>query len=129
MASRLYAWAAWVVRRRGGMITAWLLLLAVVGGLGITMHGTISNSFSVPGIESQRAQDLLKQKFPAAAGGVVRIVIETPKGTRLTDPAEEQALSQSLQQAAKVPGVVNVMTPAMTRAVSADKSIAYADVR
>jgi RND superfamily putative drug exporter len=129
MASRLYAWATWVVRRRGWVVTAWLLLLALVGGLGITMHGKISNSFSVPGIESQRAQDLLREKFPAAAGGVVRIVVEAPKGTHLTDPAEAQALSRGLQEAAQVPGVVNVMTPATTGALSADRSIAYADVR
>ena len=48
MASRLYTWGRWAVRRRGRVIGVWLLLLAVVGGLGITLHGKVTTEFSVP---------------------------------------------------------------------------------
>ncbi|MFD8929795.1 MMPL family transporter [Streptomyces mirabilis] len=129
MASRLYTWARWAVRRRRWVIATWILLFAVVGGLGATLHGKTSTEFTVPGVESQRAQDLLKQKFPPAAGGVVRIVVAAPKGASVTDPAEQKALNSALRKAEAVPGVVVVSRPASSGAVSADGTIAYADVR
>ncbi|MFE2585826.1 MMPL family transporter [Streptomyces sp. NPDC059378] len=129
MASRLYAWARWTVRRRRWVISAWILLLAVVGGLGASLHGKTSTEFTVPGVESQRAQDLLKEKFPPAAGGVVRIVVAAPEGATVTGPAQQKVLDDALRRAARVPGVVAVSQPATSGAVSADRTIAYSDVR
>ncbi|KUN22141.1 hypothetical protein AQJ23_29290 [Streptomyces antibioticus] len=129
MASRLYNWARWAIRRRGRVVAAWVLLLAVVGGLGITLHGKVTTEFSVPGIESQQAQEMLKEKFPQAAGGVVRVVYAAPEGAKLTGPKTSAALEASLKKAAGVPGVVNVSDPFKVKTVSADQRIGYADVR
>ncbi|MFD3313405.1 MMPL family transporter [Streptomyces sp. NPDC058694] len=128
MASRLYIWGQWAVRRRGRVMAVWLLLLAVVGGLGITLHGKVTNEFSVPGIESQKAQDLLEEKFPTAAGGVARVVFAAPEDGTLTEPKAESAVAASLKKAADVPGVVNVSDPARTGTVSESRRIGYADV-
>ncbi|MEU4046162.1 MMPL family transporter [Streptomyces antibioticus] len=129
MASRLYAWARWMVRRRRWVIATWILLLAVVGGLGATLHGKTSTEFTIPGVEAQEAQDLLKAKFPPAAGGVVRIVVAAPEGRTVTEPAQQQALDRVLRKAADVEGVVDVSRPAENGAVSGDRTIAYSDVR
>ncbi|MFI7872321.1 MMPL family transporter [Streptomyces salinarius] len=129
MASRLYAWARWMVRRRRWVIATWIVLLAAVGGLGATLHGKTSTEFTIPGVEAQEAQDLLKEKFPPAAGGVVRIVVAAPEGKTLTDPAQQKVLDGVLREAAKVEGVVDVSQPAKAGAVSADRTIAYSDVR
>ncbi|MGW2169301.1 MMPL family transporter [Streptomyces sp. NPDC001705] len=129
MASRLYAWARWMVRRRRWVIATWILVLAVVGGLGATLHGKTSTEFTVPGVEAQEAQDLLKEKFPPAAGGVVRIVVAAPEGKTVTDPAQQKVLDGVLREAAKVEGVVDVSQPAEVGALSADRTIAYSDVR
>ncbi|SEB62234.1 MMPL family transporter [Streptomyces sp. TLI_105] len=129
MASRLYAWARWMVRRRRWVIATWIVLLAVVGGLGATLHGKRTTEFTVPGVEAQQAQDLLKEKFPPAAGGVVRVVVAAPEGKTVTDPAQRQALDAALHKAASVPGVVTVSQPTSVGAVSADRTIAYSDVR
>ncbi|SMF79048.1 MMPL family transporter [Streptomyces sp. Amel2xC10] len=129
MASRLYAWARWMVRRRRWVIATWILLLAVVGGLGATLHGKTSTEFTIPGVEAQEAQDLLKAKFPPAAGGVVRIVVAAPEGRTVTEPAQRQAIDRVLRKAADVEGVVDVSRPAENGAVSGDRTIAYSDVR
>ncbi|MCX5182372.1 MMPL family transporter [Streptomyces sp. NBC_00268] len=129
MASRLYTWGRWAVRRRGRVIAVWLLLLAVVGGLGITIHGKVASDFTVPGIESQRAQDLLEAKFPAAAGGVIRVVYAAPESSTLTAPETEAAVEAGLAKAAGISGVVQVTDPFKTGAVSADQRIGYADIR
>ncbi|MFG2971257.1 MMPL family transporter [Streptomyces sp. NPDC048288] len=129
MASRLYTWALLAVRRRGRVIAAWILLLTAVGALGITVHGKVASDFTVPGIESQQAQDLLEKKFPDAAGGVVRVVYAAPEGGTLTKTASRTAIEQGLAKAAKIPGVVQVTDPFRTGSLSADKRIGYADVR
>ncbi|MFD8976991.1 MMPL family transporter [Streptomyces sp. NPDC059593] len=129
MASRLYAWARWMIRRRRWVIATWIVLLTVIGGLAATLHGERTTEFSVPGVEAQQAQDLLKEKFPPAAGGVVRIVVAAPEGKTVTDPAQQQALSAALRKAASVPGVITVTQPTSTGTVSADRTIAYSDVR
>ncbi|MEV0685633.1 MMPL family transporter [Nocardia sp. NPDC050378] len=128
MASRLYTWARWMVRHRRWVITSWILLLAVVGGLGAVLHGKTSTEFTIPGVESQQAQDLLTEEFPQAAGGVVRIVAASTDGTPLTAPAHQQVLDHVLREAGTVEGVTTVMAPAATGAVSPDGTIAYADV-
>ncbi|MFJ7116488.1 MMPL family transporter [Streptomyces albogriseolus] len=129
MASRLYTWARWAVRRRGRVVAAWLLLLAVVGGLGITLHGKATTEFSVPGIESQKAQDLLEEKFPEAAGGVVRVVLAAPEGSTLTETKTAAAVEASLKKAAAVSGVVDVSDPLKAKTVSQHLRIGFADVR
>ncbi|MEU6353011.1 MMPL family transporter [Streptomyces sp. NPDC047072] len=129
MASRLYTWARWAVRRRGRVVAVWLLLLAVVGGLGITLHGKATTEFSVPGIESQKAQDLLEEKFPEAAGGVVRVVLAAPEGSTLTESKTAAAVEASLKKVAAVSGVVDVSDPLKVKTVSRDLRIGYADVR
>ncbi|WP_431032054.1 MMPL family transporter [Streptomyces sp. P6-2-1] len=127
MAQRLYALGRWAARRRGRVLAVWVLLLAVAVGLGTTLNGKLSTEFSVPGIESQEAQDLLKEKFPEAAGGTARVVFEAPKGDTLTGAKEQRAIGATLKKVAEVPGVLKVADPARTGTVSKDRTIAYAD--
>ncbi len=43
------------------------VVMVVLGALAGTVGGQFTDEFSVPGAESQRAQDLLQDRFPAAA--------------------------------------------------------------
>src|SRR5262249_14720406 len=49
-------------------------------------QGKTDDKFSVPGTESQRADDLLHRKFPGAGGASARVVFAAPPGETLTDP-------------------------------------------
>ncbi|MGY4929371.1 MMPL family transporter [Streptomyces sp. 900105755] len=92
------------------------------------MGGKLSTTFSVPGVESQKAADLLQKEFPAAAGGTARVVFAAPAGSALDEPRIREALTASLRHAAAVPGVIGVSDPAHSRAISKDGRIGYADV-
>ncbi|MGW0796008.1 MMPL family transporter [Streptomyces sp. NPDC002692] len=127
MAKRLYALGRWAARRRGRVLAMWVLLLAVAAGLGTALGGKVTTEFSVPGVESQQAQDLLKAKFPQAAGGTARIVFAAPEGASLTGEKQRHAVDATLTAVAAVPGVINVSDPAKTGAVSRDGTIGYAD--
>jgi putative drug exporter of the RND superfamily len=128
MARFLYALGRWAAVHRRRVLAAWILLLAVVGGLGIGLHGELSSVFSVPGTESQNAQNLLQAKFPAAAGGTARVVFAAPGGATLVSPKAQEAIGVSLSRAAKVPGVIGVSDPFKAGTLSPAKTIGYADV-
>jgi uncharacterized membrane protein YdfJ with MMPL/SSD domain len=128
MARRLYALARLALARRRRVVAGWLLVLVVVGVLGIAWKGTFSSEFTVPGIESQNAQNLLQHKFRSIAGGVARVVFAAPRGSTLTSPSAARSIDTALQIAAKGPDVVAVANPFATGTLSADKTIGYADV-
>ena len=50
--------------RRRYVLVAWLIGLVVVIGLSKTAGGKSATNFTLPGTESQRTFDLLKQNFP-----------------------------------------------------------------
>ncbi|EDY60686.1 MULTISPECIES: MMPL family transporter [Streptomyces] len=129
MAGKLYALGRWAARRRRWVVAGWLLLLAVVGGLGITLHGNLSTQFSVPGIEAQRATDLLKKEFPEAAGADARVVFAAPPGATLLSGKEQAAIASSLHNAASVAGAISVSDPVTGQTMSADHTIGFADVQ
>ena len=51
-----------------------------VGGSAAAFHGTLSNNFQIPGTETQRIADKLKEDLPSASGGTATIVFEAPDG-------------------------------------------------
>ena len=82
----------------------------------------------MPGTESQRAQDLLHEKFAGAGGASARVVFAAPSGERLTDPDNRAAVMASVSKAKKAEDVSFVIDPFSARALSADKRIGFADV-
>ena len=80
MALLLYRLGKFSYRRRWLVISLWLAVLVAVGGSAAAFHGTLSNNFQIPGTETQRIADKLKQDLPAASGGSATIVFEAPDG-------------------------------------------------
>ena len=61
--------------------------------------GTKNNKFEVPGTESQQAQELLEQKYPAASGTYARVVFAAPEGETLKDAENKAAVDATLEEA------------------------------
>ncbi|MFE3270846.1 MMPL family transporter [Streptomyces sp. NPDC059215] len=129
MARRLYALGRWAARHRRRVVLTWLLLIVVVAGLGTSLGGKIGTTFSVPGVQSQKAADLLQKEFPLAAAGTARVVFAAPPHTTIESPSVEKALAASLKRAADIPGVVGVTDPVRTQTLAPNARIGYADVR
>jgi putative drug exporter of the RND superfamily len=87
-----------------------------------------------PGAQSQKAEDLLEERFPAQAGGTASVVFHAKSGT-LTDPANQAAIEQT--QANLAPGtaphvtqVLGPTTPVVGQAfVSKNGTIGYVRVQ
>src|SRR5215475_11650882 len=126
MLSRL---ASWCFRHRWRVLSLWIVVLVGVIALSRVFGGPYATDFSLPGTESQRAFDLLQQRFPTQSGGTADIVFKADQG--VTDPAVKARMEHLFEQAAALPGVVSVTSPYApgTRAISPDGRIAFAQIQ
>lgn len=126
----LYKLSRLAFRRRWAMVGFWVVLL-VAGGVGAaTLSGPTVNTLSIPGTESQAAQDLLAERFPQSStdGASARIVFESPAVTTLTDPAIRQSVSDLVSALGKDPEVAAVSDPYASGGVSPTGTIGYMQV-
>lgn len=103
-------WAGFVARHPWRVVLAWVLLVVVLVAAAQAAGGELTDNFSLPGAESQQAQDLLSREFPQQAGVEVKAVFRTPNG-RLTDPAAQQAIADFRARAARIHDVNQVSDP------------------
>ena len=66
--------AAWCHDRRRTVIGLWVAAFILFAALMATASGEFVNNFNLPGTESQRTYDLLKERFPAQAGDTASVV-------------------------------------------------------
>ena len=126
MATLLYRLGHFVTRRRWAVLIAWLAVLLGLGSAAAAFSGTMTSSFSIPGIPSQAALDQLSEKIPGAGDAAGRIVFAAPAGQTLAEPAFQQAIATVVAQAKEVPGVVAVIDPATGKTISPDQQVAFA---
>lgn len=112
------------------MALLWVLLLGGIGYASSAAPAPPADSFSMPGTDSQKAFDLLDERFPAASaeGATARVVIRAPEGEKITDPAAKAEVNQLVAALGKGPQVAGVADPYKANAVSKDGTTAYASV-
>jgi RND superfamily putative drug exporter len=128
MATYLYRLGGWAFDHRRTVLLGWVLVLVLVVASAGAFSGQFSEKFEVPGTESQRAQDLLYEKYPGAGGASARVVYQAPAGQTLTDQQNRAAVMESVERASKAEGVSQVVDPYTAKAISKDGRIGYADV-
>jgi uncharacterized membrane protein YdfJ with MMPL/SSD domain len=128
MATFLYRLGGWAFERRRRVLAFWLVVVVGVGFAASAFSGQTDNSFTVPGTESQRAQDLLEEKFPGAGGASARVVYKAPEGESLNDPANKAAVMASVEEAKHAADVTAVIDPYSAGSLTKDGRIGYADV-
>jgi RND superfamily putative drug exporter len=83
----LYRLGRWSFRHRFPVLAFWLALLVLAGVGGATLSGKTVDQFTLPGIESVKAFDLIKERSPQSSpdGATARIVFQAPKGATLKE--------------------------------------------
>ncbi|WP_410793973.1 MMPL family transporter [Kribbella sp. C-35] len=120
MANLLYRLGRFSYQRRRLVAALWALFLVVLGVGALTLGGKTANTFSIPGTESQRALDALKQELPAASGASATVVVKAPDGKTLADPTVKAAVGATVAKVAKVPEVIAAIDPFTSKAISPD---------
>jgi putative drug exporter of the RND superfamily len=130
MATFLYRLGRTAFRHRTSFALAWLLIL-VLGGVGAaTLSGPTSDSFNIPGTESQKAIDLLGERMPQAAAdsAEARVIFTTDGSGTVTDPARTAAIEKVVTDLKQDPRVANVTDPIATKTIAPDQRTAYTTV-
>ena len=112
------------VRRRKGVLLGWLAVAIGATVLGQASGGHTQDVFAIPGVESQRAIDVLAQRFPAASGGSAQMVFTVATGS-LDDAGAASTISAAMADLRAQPDVSGLGDLRL----SADHRIGYIDVQ
>ncbi|SEC54408.1 putative drug exporter of the RND superfamily [Streptomyces sp. 3213] len=130
MATFLYRLGRFSFRRRRLVLMLWIAVLAAVGIGAASVSSNTSDSFTLPGTQSQKAIDLLGKEFPqaSAAGATARVVFEAPDGQQLKSGANKTEVESLIADLRKAPQVANVSDPYQSGLISKSGTITYAQV-
>lgn len=90
-------------------IGLWLAVLVTMLGLAITWGGTPNDNYRIPDSSSQRANDMLTEKFPDRAGAEARLVVRAPSGT-----LSEDTLNATAERLKALPNAAVVEPPVLS---------------
>jgi RND superfamily putative drug exporter len=98
-------------RHRVPVLVIWLVAVVFLGVLSRGFGLQTNNDLTLPGTDSQDAQDLLSNKFPSQANGINQIVFKAPSGHKLTESRYQQAVAQVTKAYTKDPQVRQAISP------------------
>ncbi|MFF0011353.1 MMPL family transporter [Streptomyces sp. NPDC005374] len=132
MATFLYKLGRFAFRRRHFIALFWAVLLAAACVAAANAPSAGSSSFSIPGVEAQKAFDLLDERSPgsSADGGSANVVFKAPAGEKMTEADNKAVVEQTVKKLGSGTEVASVTDPFTQRnAVSKDGTIVYAQVK
>jgi len=108
------------------VIIAWVLILAVSGGAYLLFGGKLTDTFSIPGTETERVADELNENIDGLDGGTARLVFTTKDGAGFS-ATQQQEISAALAAVLGMDNVTGVTDPFATEAQRAATSQQLAD--
>ncbi|MFF7984096.1 MMPL family transporter [Streptomyces sp. NPDC007901] len=131
MATFLHRIGRAAFKRHWLTLLLWVVVLGAVGAAAANSSESATSSFTLPGTEAQRANDLLGEKFPTAnvEGATARVVLRAPDGEKITSSAHKAdiaAILEGLRDSSS--GVASVGDPFVGGTVSEDGTTAYVPV-
>ena len=129
MSSFLYRLGQRCARHPVRVLGIWIIVAIAVLGLNQRLGGEVKDNFTVPGVEAQRADDVLNGSFPELSGNSGQIVFHVDTGT-VTDAENRAAIDASLDELRRGADVTAVSDPFDARGstVSSDGQTAFATV-
>jgi RND superfamily putative drug exporter len=128
MSSLLYRMGRFAGRHPWRVLAAWALIAASAFLLNTSFGGETTETFRLPGVESQRAADALEERFPQQSIVTSNVIFHDDGG--LTRPETKAAVAESVARLADVPHTIGVNDPFAAEAptLSADGKTAFATV-
>ncbi|MDQ2982087.1 MAG: MMPL family transporter, partial [Actinomycetota bacterium] len=91
-------WTRWILRYRWPVLVLWLLVLLAGGYSSSKLPALLSNTFTMPGTDSERARTILQQRYGDRSDGAFTVVFRVPNAD---EPGLRARLQQSLETAAQ----------------------------
>jgi len=119
----------WVADHHRAVLALWFVAILVVVGSNRFVGAEPVDDFSVPGVESQQALDLLGDRFPERAGATAMVVFHTDDGS-VTDAAHAETITRTVRAVARLDHVASVTDPlGEPGSISPDHHTAFAAIR
>ncbi|MEV0580181.1 MMPL family transporter [Streptomyces sp. NPDC050392] len=130
MATILYRLGHMAFRRRWSVLLVWTAVLVAVGAAAAVAPAAKEDGSFMPGIEAQKAFDLMEQRFPGtdSEGANARIVFVAPDGQKITAADNRAVIDELVEEVGGGAQVDHAVSPFQGKAVSKDLSTAYATV-
>ncbi|MET9494724.1 MMPL family transporter [Streptomyces sp. NPDC006552] len=130
MTTVLYRIGRWAFRRRRLVGGLWLGALVVAVAAAALAPTSEDEDLAMPGTESQKAFDLLDERFPQSnsQGAEARLVFQAPDGQKVTARQNKVAVKDTLGSLDGGDQVASTTDPYETGAVSKDGTIAYSTI-
>ena len=114
MTAPLYHLGRFCARFRWVVIALWLAAVIGLGAWAGAAGSQEADSLSLPGTGSQKATDVLNERFPSQSNGSSPIVVHAAGDKSLTTPASQEAISQAVADGKADPEVSSVAGPTDT---------------
>jgi RND superfamily putative drug exporter len=110
------------------VIAAWVLVALAALMLNASAGGQPDDNFRLPGSESQRAADLIQDRFPQQTLYTSNVIFHSPDG--LTSPETKAVVQQAVRELDDLPHAISVSSPYDPRGptLSSDGQTAFATV-
>jgi RND superfamily putative drug exporter len=126
----LLSLARWCIQHRRYVVIGWIAIAVLTTVLATAAGRNYATNFTLPGTESQRAQNLLASEFPTQSGDLDTIVFHAAAGT-IDSPPVRSAMTSLFTRVSAMPHVVGVLTPYKPRGavqISRDRRTAFATI-
>ncbi len=124
--------ASWCYRRRRVVVIAWIVLLVGVNVLAKSSGGDLVKSLSLPGTESQRTFDVMREDFKQS-GDTGYLVFKSNASDGVQSRAVfdeiQNTLAPELRKEKHVASVITPYEPGGAGFFSSDGKIAYAEIQ
>ena len=127
-------WTRWMLRYRWVVVAAWLVVLLGGGWSSTKLSPLLSNTFTMPGTDSERARSILEERYGDRSDGAFTVVFSV-RDSR--DPQQRLLLQRQLAAAAKlvpsgraqplVPGGTHVLYGDITSTLDLASAKGYTD--
>lgn len=126
MASFLYRLGRRAYDHRKAFVAGWVAVLALIGSLAGLFMGTLSNTFTLPGTETERVLILLDEELPDLSGAAGSIVFTTADGAAFT-AEQKAAIAELLRQLTAMDPIASAADPFDMQAELDDAAAQLAD--
>ena len=111
MATLFYRLGKTAYRRWPLFIAGWIVAMLAVGTFAATMSKPMTDSFSIPGIPSEKAADMQAELFPGSVDAfdqaTVNVVVAAPEGHTLEEPTYAKAVDSLVADLRGLPQVAD----------------------
>jgi RND superfamily putative drug exporter len=128
MTSFLYRLGLAASRRRWLTLGVWVGAVIAIFAIGAGLGGKLTDDFNLPDSESQRAYDLLAERFPSASGTSAAVVFHATEGQLSAQAGAVTSTLEAIERQPDVVGVTDPLDPSSAGTLSEDGTIGYAQI-